>query len=140
LRKTLKATFRTSGDPFGHAARHALSVAQGGVVSLFVIKSIDALKAEAGAQNEGMRRRTRAHGPGACSGGARSSAAGIFVLTGPGLRPAHAGPPSCFSMLLGRCGLEHWPDSATRSLPPRSRCRARRTPTPTRRWASWWLG
>jgi APA family basic amino acid/polyamine antiporter len=67
-------------------------------VSLFVIKSIDALKAEAGAQNEGMRRvlgRTDLVllGVGAVIG------AGIFVLPGQAAA-AHAGPAIVLSMLL----------------------------------------
>jgi APA family basic amino acid/polyamine antiporter len=67
-------------------------------VSLFVTKSIDALKAEAGAENEGMRRVLgRADlvllGVGAVIG------AGIFVLTGQAAA-ANAGPAIVLSMLL----------------------------------------
>ena len=103
-------------------------------MSLFVTKSIEALKAEAGAQNEGMRRvlgRTDlvSLGMGAVIG------AGIFVLTGQAAA-AHAGPAIVLSMALaGLC--RHWPVSATRSSPRPSRSRARPTPTRMRRWASW---
>jgi basic amino acid/polyamine antiporter, APA family len=67
-------------------------------VSLFVTKSIDALKAEAGATNDGMRRvlgRTDLVllGVGAVIG------AGIFVLTGQAAA-ANAGPAIVLSMLL----------------------------------------
>ena len=67
-------------------------------MSLFVTKSIDALKAEAGAQNEGLRRvlgRTDLVllGVGAVIG------AGIFVLTGQAAA-ANAGPAIVLSMLL----------------------------------------
>ena len=67
-------------------------------MSLFVTKSIDALKAEAGAENEGMRRvlgRTDLVllGVGAVIG------AGIFVLTGQAAA-ANAGPAIVLSMLL----------------------------------------
>ena len=67
-------------------------------MSLFVTKSIEALKAEAGAENEGMRRVLgRADlvllGVGAVIG------AGIFVLTGQAAA-ANAGPAIVLSMLL----------------------------------------
>ena len=67
-------------------------------MSLFVTKSIDALKAEAGAAERRAAPRARAHGPGLLGVGAVIGA-GIFVLTGQAAA-ANAGPAIVLSMLL----------------------------------------